>query len=113
MASPQGSIADGRNNQTKNPCGNSQDSYFLLGVALDVHLMALRDGMIICGKSTAFYSQTACCLIDSSSRHYLSDGNAPLDTQKRMQIYYNNFIVSIECLIFENEHFQDGFDNIL
>ena len=56
-----------RNNQTKNPCGKSQDSYFLLDVVLDVHLMALEDGMIICGKSSAFYSQTACCLIDSSS----------------------------------------------
>ena len=36
-------------------------------VLVDVHLMALGDGMIICGKRSAFYSQTACCLIDSSS----------------------------------------------
>ena len=40
---------------------------FFLMLILDVHLMALGDGMIICGKRSAFYSQTACCLIDSSS----------------------------------------------
>ena len=37
-----------------------------LMLILDVHLMALGDGMI-CGKRSAFYSQSACCLIDSSS----------------------------------------------
>ena len=41
--------------------------FFFLMLILDVHLMALGDGMIICGKRSAFYSQTACCLIDSSS----------------------------------------------
>ena len=40
---------------------------FFLMLILDVHLMALGDGMIMCGKRSAFYSQTACCLIDSSS----------------------------------------------
>ena len=40
---------------------------FFLMLILDVHLMALGDGMIICGKRSAFYSQTSCCLIDSSS----------------------------------------------
>ena len=41
--------------------------YVCYSLILDVDLMALGDGMIICGKRSAFYSQTACCLIDSSS----------------------------------------------
>ena len=57
---------------------------FFLMLILDVHLMDLGDGMIICGKRSAFYSQTACCLIDSSSELILQ---TPGKYSSRFQFY--------------------------